>query len=352
MADEVDVIVATNAFGMGVDKPNVRFVFHYDAPDSLDAYYQEVGRAGRDCAPARAVLFHRNEDFGLHRFFAAGGKVTAADVARVVRTLAAPPAASAPAEPVAVRPGDEPVARDFCALAEEVQLTRTKLARALGLLQELGVVRRLAAGEVVLVRDPAELDVDALADEAVGLQEWQCGIVQARIDVMRAYAEASGCRRHAVLRYFGEEAPGECDACDNCASGRTARVAARMEAAAAPDLGVRAIRRVPQRRPAAPHALPGAPPFAVDTRVRHAEWGQGVVVGYREDRIAIRFDEVGEKTLKVPTVLAGNLLTECGNEDPSPAVSLMAGMPAPRARARRTPQRRGLRRSRAVSAEA
>lgn len=296
------------------------------------------------------MLFHRNEDFGLHRFFAAGGKVTAADVARVVRTLAAPDAASGPAEPVAVRHGDEPGARDFCALAEEVQLTRTKLARALGFLQELGVVTRLAAG-VVLVRDPAELDVDALADEAVGLQEWQSGIVQARIDVMRAYAETSGCRRHAVLRYFGEEAPTECDACDNCASGRTARVAARMEAAA-PDLSERAIRRVPQRRPAAPHALPGAPPFAVDTRVRHAAWGQGVVVGYREDRIAIRFDEAGEKTLKVPTVLAGNLLTACGDEEPSAAATLMAGVPSPRARARRTPQRRGLRRSRAVSAGA
>ena len=65
------VMVATTAFGMGVDKPNVRFVFHHDIADSVDAYYQEVGRAGRDGKPAHAVLFYRPEDLGIRRFFAA-----------------------------------------------------------------------------------------------------------------------------------------------------------------------------------------------------------------------------------------------------------------------------------------
>jgi ATP-dependent DNA helicase RecQ len=70
MADEVEVVVATTAFGMGVDKPNVRFVFHSEPADSVDSYYQEVGRAGRDRSPARALLFYRSEDLGLRRFFA------------------------------------------------------------------------------------------------------------------------------------------------------------------------------------------------------------------------------------------------------------------------------------------
>jgi ATP-dependent DNA helicase RecQ len=74
MADEVDVVVATTAFGMGVDKPNVRFVFHSEPAESVDSYYQEIGRAGRDREPARALLFYRTEDLGLRRFFAGSPK--------------------------------------------------------------------------------------------------------------------------------------------------------------------------------------------------------------------------------------------------------------------------------------
>ena len=72
IAGTLDVVVATNAFGMGIDKPDVRTIVHASAPESLDAYYQEVGRAGRDGAPAEAVLFFRPEDLGMRRFFSSG----------------------------------------------------------------------------------------------------------------------------------------------------------------------------------------------------------------------------------------------------------------------------------------
>src|SRR3954465_1619108 len=83
----IDVMVATIAFGMGIDKPDVRFVFHHDVSDSVDSYYQEVGRAGRDGLPADATLFFREADLGRGRFFASGGRLGVEQLTTVAQAV-------------------------------------------------------------------------------------------------------------------------------------------------------------------------------------------------------------------------------------------------------------------------
>ena len=119
MAGEVDVVVATTALGMGIDKPDVRVVLHGDVPEPLDSYYQEIGRAGRDGAEAKATLFYRAADLGLRRFLGAGGGVKSADVEEVVAAL-----------------GEAGGTADVDHLHEAVELSRRKVTLALTRLED------------------------------------------------------------------------------------------------------------------------------------------------------------------------------------------------------------------------
>ncbi|MDQ4138637.1 MAG: RecQ family ATP-dependent DNA helicase, partial [Actinomycetota bacterium] len=125
--DDLDVVVATTAFGMGIDKPNVRFVVHADIPDSVDSYYQEIGRAGRDGEAAQAVLHYREQDLGLRRFFASRSPDTSA-LERVFGALLD-------------ADGPLPVAR----LAERLDTTSRRLGGLLNSLEAAGTLTRRAA---------------------------------------------------------------------------------------------------------------------------------------------------------------------------------------------------------------
>ena len=247
LADRVPIMVATSAFGMGIDKPNIAWVVHMALPDSPDSYFQEIGRAGRDGSPARVLLL---------RYFSGGlpDEQELTELAAVLRGKA----------------------RNRKELRELTGLGPRKLGQYLSLLEQVGAAEpraRQRIGSPRYAPEAAESGGAALAEA-----ERQQTVTRSRTDMMRAFAETTGCRGQALLAYFGEQMQEVCGHCDNCHAGTSV-------------------------------ASDGAVgPFPVHSQVRHPEWGAGLVLSYEEDRMTVLFDEVGYKTLSVPVVSEQGLL--------------------------------------------
>jgi ATP-dependent DNA helicase RecQ len=259
LADEVPIMVATSAFGMGIDKPDIRWVNHVSLPDSPDSYMQEIGRAGRDGEPSQALLLFRTEDTGLRKFFT-GGVPDANELTRLAEALRA-----------------GPLSRKE--LREKTGLGPRKLGEQLALLEEVGAA---VAGRGGRWRAPSYAPHPAAAAEAALEQAERRQTVQrSRLDMMRNLAETTACRGRALLAYFGEYLERRCGHCDNCLSG------AARDVETSGDVG----------------------PYPVHSRVTHPEWGGGTVLRYEGDQMTVLFDDVGYKTLSVPIVEEQGLLT-------------------------------------------
>ena len=211
VSGRADVVVATNAFGMGIDRPDVRFVVHFEIPGSVEAFYQEAGRAGRDGNPSACELLFNHADLETQEFFFEGSNPPINLIRALYNFLRFESDPTTHELHITVDAMAERMGKDVNPMAVGTALSCLIHA---GAIQRFDVPGQLTKGTRLL---KPELNFECLDIDRNSLEE-KARRDHLKIEAMTRFAYSMGCRQQWILDYFGEVNSEPCGHCDVCAA--------------------------------------------------------------------------------------------------------------------------------------